>query len=90
MQKGSATLAGDPRLAEAQPAAGARRDAQERALHLLQGYQTASVAGAEGVALTAQRSLAVDTTLTPYGTPIWIDTTRPVAKKTGHRNPIAA
>ena len=49
--------------------------------------KTASVAGAEGVALTAQRSLAVDTTLTPYGTPIWIDTVRPVAKKTGATEP---
>jgi membrane-bound lytic murein transglycosylase A len=49
--------------------------------------KTASVAGAEGVALTAQRSLAVDTTLTPYGTPNWIDTVRPVAKKTGATEP---
>ena len=49
--------------------------------------KTASVAGAEGVPLTAQRSLAVDTTLTPYGTPIWIDTVRPVAKKPGATEP---
>ena len=33
--------------------------------------------------LTAQRSLAVDTGFTPYGTPIWIDTQRPVAGKAG-------
>ena len=39
--------------------------------------------GAEGVTLTAQRSLAVDLTLTPYGTPIWIDTQRPVARRPG-------
>ena len=30
--------------------------------------------GAQGVPLTAQRSLAVDAAFTPYGTPIWIDT----------------
>jgi membrane-bound lytic murein transglycosylase A len=40
--------------------------------------RTNSAAGSEGVALTAQRSLAVDPTFTPYGTPIWIETTRPV------------
>jgi membrane-bound lytic murein transglycosylase A len=49
--------------------------------------KTASVTGAEGVPLTAQRSLAVDTTLTPYGTPIWIDTVRPVARKPGATEP---
>jgi membrane-bound lytic murein transglycosylase A len=37
--------------------------------------------GSEGAALTAQRSLAVDTGFTPYGTPIWIDTVRPVIGK---------
>ena len=47
--------------------------------------QTAS--GAEGVPLTAQRSLAVDTSLTPYGTPIWIDTVRPVYRKVGATEP---
>jgi membrane-bound lytic murein transglycosylase A len=41
------------------------------------------VTGSEGVALTAQRSLAVDPTITPYGTPIWIDTRRPVIRKLG-------
>jgi membrane-bound lytic murein transglycosylase A len=49
--------------------------------------KSATVTGAEGVPLTAQRSLAVDTTLTPYGTPIWIDTMRPVAKKPGATEP---
>lgn len=39
--------------------------------------------GAEGVPLTAQRSLAVDTAFTPFGTPIWIETVRPVAGKPG-------
>ena len=39
--------------------------------------------GAEGVPLTAQRSLAVDTAITPFGTPIWIDTSRPVVGKPG-------
>ncbi len=43
--------------------------------------------GAEGVSLTVQRSLAVDTTITPYGTPIWIDTSRPVSRKPGATEP---
>ncbi len=46
-----------------------------------------NAAGAEGVVLTAQRSLAVDTTLTPFGTPIWIDTARPVYRKPGATEP---
>ncbi len=45
--------------------------------------RTSAAAGSQGVPLTAQRSLAVDTTFTPYGTPIWIDTQRPVAGKPG-------
>ncbi len=45
--------------------------------------RTSVATGAEGVQLTAQRSLAVDTTFTPYGTPIWIETSRPVAGKPG-------
>ena len=35
------------------------------------------------MALTAQRSLAIDPKFTPYGTPVWIDTQRPVAGKPG-------
>jgi membrane-bound lytic murein transglycosylase A len=46
-----------------------------------------SASGSEGVPLTAQRSLAVDVTLTPFGTPIWIDTVRPVARKPGVTEP---
>jgi membrane-bound lytic murein transglycosylase A len=45
--------------------------------------KTTVASGAEGVPLTAQRSLAVDTAFTPFGTPIWIETTRPVAGKPG-------
>ena len=45
--------------------------------------RTSAAAGSQGVALTAQRSLAVDTKFTPYGTPIWIDTQRPVIGKPG-------
>ena len=45
--------------------------------------RTGGAIGAEGVQLTPQRSLAVDTAFTPYGTPIWIDTVRPVARKPG-------
>ena len=34
--------------------------------------------GAEGVALTPGRSLAVDRTFVPYGIPLWLDTTDPI------------
>ncbi len=43
--------------------------------------RTAAPVGSQGVTLTAQRSLAVDTVYTPFGTPIWIDTSRPVTGK---------
>lgn len=43
--------------------------------------------GAEGVPLTTQRSMAIDSTVTPYGTPIWIDTKRPVYRKPGATEP---
>jgi len=45
--------------------------------------RTAAAAGSQGVPLTAQRSLAVDAAFTPFGTPVWIDTQRPVAGKPG-------
>jgi membrane-bound lytic murein transglycosylase A len=45
--------------------------------------RSSAATGSEGVVLTAQRSLAVDIKFTPYGTPIWIDTQRPVAGKPG-------
>jgi membrane-bound lytic murein transglycosylase A len=45
--------------------------------------RTSAAAGSQGVPLTAQRSLAVDPVFTPYGTPIWIDTQRPVAGSAG-------
>lgn len=45
--------------------------------------RTSAPIGAQGVPLTAQRSMAVDPTVTPYGTPIWIDTRRPVYRKPG-------
>jgi membrane-bound lytic murein transglycosylase A len=44
-------------------------------------------AGSEGVPLTAQRSLAVDPSFTPYGTPVWIDTSRPLLGKPGATEP---
>ena len=34
--------------------------------------------GAQGVALTPGRSLAVDTQYVPFGTPVWLDTTDPL------------
>lgn len=43
--------------------------------------KTSAPIGAEGVPLTAQRSMAVDPSLTPYGTPIWIDTRRPSLRR---------
>ncbi|MBX9945323.1 MAG: MltA domain-containing protein [Reyranella sp.] len=46
-----------------------------------------AAAGAEGSPLTAQRSMAVDTAFTPFGTPIWIDTARPLARKPGATEP---
>lgn len=49
--------------------------------------RTQGAIGAEGVQLTAQRSMAIDTAFTPYGTPIWIDTARPVARKAGATEP---
>ncbi|HYM29967.1 MAG TPA: MltA domain-containing protein [Candidatus Cybelea sp.] len=36
--------------------------------------------GAEGVALTPGRSLAVDHRFIPYGTPLWLDTSKPGAE----------
>ncbi len=45
--------------------------------------RTSAPIGAQGVPLTAQRSMAVDPTITPYGTPVWIDTRRPVYRKPG-------
>ena len=49
--------------------------------------RTQGAIGAEGVQLTAQRSMAIDTGFTPYGTPIWIDTARPVSRRAGATEP---
>lgn len=46
-----------------------------------------AAAGAQGVPLTTQRSMAVDVGFTPFGTPIWIDTTRPALRKAGATEP---
>ncbi len=45
--------------------------------------RTRGPVGAQGVPLTAQRSLAVDPAYTPFGTPVWIETTRPVYRRAG-------
>ena len=45
--------------------------------------RSAVASGSQGVPLTAQRSLAVDPVFTPYGTPVWIDTARPLVGKPG-------
>ena len=49
--------------------------------------RTQGAVGAEGVPLTAQRSVAIDTAFTPYGTPIWIDTVRPAVRRPGATEP---
>ena len=43
----------------------------------------AGAVGAQGVALTSGRSMAVDPVFVPYGLPIYIDTTRPAPNKPG-------
>ena len=45
--------------------------------------RSTAAAGSQGVPLTAQRSLAVDPRFTPFGTPVWVDTQRPVIGKPG-------
>ncbi len=42
--------------------------------------------GAEGVALTANRSLAIDRTLISYGLPLWVDIENPIEGKDNLRN----
>jgi membrane-bound lytic murein transglycosylase A len=37
--------------------------------------------GAMGVPLTPGRSVAVDPTSVPYGTPLWLDTTEPLSAR---------
>ena len=37
--------------------------------------------GAQGVALTPGRSIAIDPKQLPYGTPVWIDTTEPLSSR---------
>jgi membrane-bound lytic murein transglycosylase A len=46
--------------------------------------------GAQGVALTAGRSLAVDTRYVPLGLPIWLDTLQPGSKKAPLRRLVVA
>lgn len=41
--------------------------------------------GAQGVALTPERSIAVDRRILPLGLPVWLDTTLPDAANTGFR-----
>ena len=43
------------------------------------GQGTAGPRGGQGVPLTAGRSVAVDVTAVPYGTPLWLDTTEPLS-----------
>lgn len=46
--------------------------------------------GAQGVALTPARSLAVDPAYVPYGVPVWLDTTDPLAPSSPIRRLLVA
>ena len=46
--------------------------------------------GAQGVALTAERSLAVDRRYVPYGAPIWLQTTEPLHPQKPYRRLLIA
>jgi membrane-bound lytic murein transglycosylase A len=46
--------------------------------------------GAQGVALTPERSIAIDRTILPLGLPVWIDTTLPDAAATPFRRLMVA
>ena len=67
----------DSGLAGGEPRAGARGHARERVLRLLplarEGQAADGPVGAQGVALTAGRSLAVDRRFVPMTVPIWLD-----------------
>ncbi|MBK8173974.1 MAG: MltA domain-containing protein [Rhodospirillales bacterium] len=45
--------------------------------------------GAQGVALTAGRSMAVDPQFVPYGVPLWLDTSDPIANQPMRRLVVA-
>jgi membrane-bound lytic murein transglycosylase A len=45
--------------------------------------------GAQGVPLTAERSIAVDPRAIPYGTPVWLDTTEPTSTRSLRRLVVA-
>ncbi|TWT02635.1 murein transglycosylase A [Reyranella sp. CPCC 100927] len=47
----------------------------------------AGAVGAQGVALTSGRSMAVDPAFVPYGLPVYIDTSRPAPNKPGETLP---
>jgi membrane-bound lytic murein transglycosylase A len=47
----------------------------------------AGAVGAQGVALTSGRSMAVDPAYVPYGLPIFVDTTRPTPNRPGETAP---
>ncbi|HJQ56390.1 MAG TPA: MltA domain-containing protein [Vineibacter sp.] len=48
----------------------------------------AGAVGAQGVALTSGRSMAVDPAFVPYGLPIYIDTSRPTPNRPGETTPL--
>ena len=61
----------------ANPAAGAALMAENPRYIFFQERVGAGPVGAQGVALTPGRSLAVDGALIPLGAPLWLDTTQP-------------
>ncbi len=76
--RGEATMQGIRRWLEANP------QTQDEILHLNESYvffrelDGPGPVGAQGVALTAEHSLAVDPRYVPLGIPVWLDTTHPL------------
>ena len=64
----------------AHPERGGRGHEAQPLLHLLRRRDGGEgPLGAQGVPLTAGRSLAVDPRFIPFGVPVWLDTAAPVA-----------
>jgi len=77
LQKGQATTQSIKAWLRAHPDRAASIMYANRSYIFYREIQGDGPIGAQGVALTAGRSLAVDTKLMPLGAPIWLDTTWP-------------
>jgi membrane-bound lytic murein transglycosylase A len=77
LQKGQATTQSIKTWLRAHPDRAASIMYMNRSYIFYREIQGDGPIGAQGVALTAGRSLAVDTKLMPLGAPIWLDTTWP-------------